>query len=196
MKRICVFCGSGRGIHPEYSERARDLGRLLARQKIGLVYGGAGVGLMGEMARTALAEGGEVIGVIPKSLAEKEVALKELADLRIVGSMHERKALMSDLSDGFIALPGGLGTIEELFEMLTWAQLGIHKKPCGILNIRGYFNHLISFLDHTVSQQFIQPANRRMIIIEKDIDTLLKKFFAYKPPTEDKAKWALGMKNT
>ncbi len=135
MKRICVFCGSSPGARLEYARAARELADLLIKRNIGLVYGGARVGIMGEIASAVLKQGGEVIGVIPQELVEKEVAFTELTDLRIVGSMHERKALMAELSDGFIALPGGLGTIEEFFEVLTWAQLGLHRKPCGLLNV-------------------------------------------------------------
>ncbi len=137
MKRVCVFCGSSPGARPEYLQAAIELGQALAGKNIGLVYGGAKVGMMGKIAESVLEKGGEVIGVIPKDLVEREVAFTGLADLRVVGSMHERKALMADLSDGFIALPGGLGTIEEFFEVVTWAQLGIHPKPCGLLNVRG-----------------------------------------------------------
>lgn len=176
-----------------YVEAARNLGRILAENKIGLVYGGARVGIMGEIAVSVIENGGEVIGIIPKYLAEKEVAFTDLTDLRIVGSMHERKALMAELSDGFIAMPGGLGTIEEIFEALTWAQLGLHDKPCGLLNVDGYYDKLLEFMDHTVEQKFIRPENRSMILVDDDPEKLLVKFSNYTAPVVDKAKWALEM---
>lgn len=193
IRRVCVFCGSGKGSIPEYLASAKELGRLLASEKIGLVYGGAKVGTMGAIASSVVENGGEVIGVIPRSLVDKEVAYTELADLRIVSSMHERKALMADLSDGFIAMPGGLGTIEEIFEALTWAQLGIHSKPCGLLNICHFYDRLIDFLDFTVEQQFIRIENREMILIDENPKQLLDQFEAYQPPLIDKAKWALEL---
>src|ERR1043165_174167 len=145
FRRVCVFCGSSPGARPEYRQAAEAMGRLLASRRIGLVYGGGNVGLMGLLADAALSAGGEVIGVIPRHLDAREVAHRGLPDLRVVASMHERKALMADLSDAFIALPGGLGTLEEMFEILTWAQLGLHRKPCGLLNVLGYFDRLLSF---------------------------------------------------
>jgi uncharacterized protein (TIGR00730 family) len=193
LKRICVFCGSSPGSHPKYLHAARELGRLLVRQGIELVYGGARVGMMGAIATTVLQEGGKVIGVIPRGLAEKEVAFTNLTDLRVVDSMHERKALMAELSDAFIALPGGLGTIEEFFEILTWGQLGLHHKPCGLLDIGGYFHSLLSFLDHAVDQQFIEPEHRSMILVDEQPAALLEQFRCYQPPTVDKAKWALRL---
>ena len=193
MKRICVFCGSSPGSGSEYLEAAKHLGYLLADKNIGLVYGGAKVGMMGKLAEAVLEKGGEVIGVIPKGLVEKEVAFTGLPDLRVVGSMHERKALMADLSDGFIALPGGLGTIEEFFEIATWAQLGFHPKPCGLLNIKKYYDTLIDFLDHTVSEKFMELEHRSMIIVDENPERLLQKFAAYHPPVADKAKWALQL---
>ena len=176
-----------------YIDAARDLGLALIKNNIGLVYGGAGVGLMGEIANTFIEHSAEIIGVIPRDLAEKEVACTDLSDLRIVNSMHERKSLMVELSDGFIALPGGFGTIEEFFEVLTWAQLGIHGKPCGILNIRGYFDYLIEFLDHMVSQKFIGKEHRSMVLIADNPAELINKFQSYRPPQIDKARWVLGM---
>lgn len=196
MKRICVFCGSSRGLSDQYINAAKELGLALVKRNIGLVYGGASVGLMGEIANTVMEAKGEVIGVIPKALVEREVACKKLPDLRVVGSMHERKALMVELSDGFIALPGGLGTLEELFEVLTWAQLGIHEKPCGILNINGYFDHLVEFLNHTESQKFIEKEHRSMILIDNEPAELIKKFTSYEPPKIDIAKRVLEMKNS
>lgn len=195
MKRICVFCGSSFGANQLYSKSANDLGNALVRRRIGLVYGGARVGLMGEIASAVIKAKGEVIGVIPKELLEKEVAHNDLSDLRIVGSMHERKALMAELSDGFIAMPGGFGTLEEIFEIITWAQLNFHSKPCGLLNIQGYYDNLIDFLDHSVREKFIEPEHRAMIIIDDDPESILKKFDDYQPPKFDKAKWVLAMLN-
>ncbi len=195
MKRLCVFCGSSFGANPVYVKAANDLGTAIAKRGIGLVYGGARVGLMGEIASSVIRAKGEVIGVIPKDLLEKEVAYTDLSDLRVVGSMHERKFLMAELSDGFIALPGGLGTLEEIFEIITWAQLNFHNKPCGLLNIHGYYNDLIKFLNHTVEEKFIEPEHRAMIVIDDDPESLLEKFLIYEPPKVDKAKWVLGMLN-
>lgn len=152
--------------------------------------------MMGRIAEAVLEKGGEVIGVIPKGLVDREVAFTGLADLRVVGSMHERKALMADLSDGFIALPGGLGTIEEFFEVVTWAQLGIHPKPCGLLNVAQYYNRLMQFLDHTVSEKFVEWEHRSMIVVEEDPERLLQTFETYRPPTVDKAKWVLQFSGT
>jgi uncharacterized protein (TIGR00730 family) len=188
-----VFCGSSVGARPEYREAARALARALTRRGIGLVYGGSRVGVMYEIAATALEAGGEVIGVIPQELVDKEVAFTGLSDLRIVGSMHERKALMAELSDGFIALPGGLGTIEELLEVLTWAQLGLHKKPCGLLNVCRYFDALMGFLDHAVEQRFIKPEHLGMLLIEEDPEALLARFGRYHAPSVDKTGWSLGL---
>ena len=193
MRRVCVFCGSSVGARPEYREAARALARALTRRGIGLVYGGSRVGVMYEIAATALEAGGEVIGVIPQELVDKEVAFTGLSDLRIVGSMHERKALMAELSDGFIALPGGLGTIEELLEVLTWAQLGLHKKPCGLLNVCRYFDALMGFLDHAVGQRFIKPEHLGMLLIEEDPEALLARFGRYHAPSVDKTGWSLGL---
>ena len=193
MKRICVFCGSSPGTRPEYLQAAAKLGQALASKSIGLVYGGARVGAMGQIANATLEAGGEVIGVIPEQLVEKEVAFTELKYLHVVGSMHERKALMIELSDGFIALPGGFGTFEEFFEVLTWAQLGMHHKPCGFLNVNGYYDQLIAFLDHAVDQQFLRAEYRAMVLVDKDADGLLAQFAAYQPPTIDKAAWILQL---
>ena len=191
MRRICVFCGSSSGVKPEYAQAARELGSILAQRKIGVVYGGGNIGMMGQLAQATLESGGEIIGVIPKKLFEKKVAFTELADLRVVGSMHERKSLMAELADGFIALPGGIGTLEEFFEVLTWAQLGLHHKPCGLLNISQYYTRLVSFLDHLVDQQFLEPAHRSMLLIDEHPDGLLQQFETYQPPNVDKAVWAL-----
>jgi uncharacterized protein (TIGR00730 family) len=181
MKRLCVFCGSSAGIDPAYRSAAASLGHVLGARGIGLVYGGAKVGLMGAVADAALARGIEVIGVIPHALVSKEVAHDRLTDLRVVSSMHERKALMADLSDGFIALPGGWGTIEEWFEVLTWAQLGIHQKPCGLLNVAGYFDRLLAFARDSVAQGFVRPENQRMMLVDDDPDRLLDAMAAYQP---------------
>ena len=196
MKRICVFCGSSPGAQPEYSRVAQQLGHTLVREKIGLVYGGGRVGLMGIIAQTVWESGGDIIGIIPKGLADREVAYTELADLRVVDSMHTRKALMAELSDGFIALPGGLGTVEEFFEVLTWTQLGIHQKPCGLLNVKGYFSKLMGFIDHTVGEHFVEKEHRSMILEDETPEGLIQKFKTYKPPTIDKAKRALKLANT
>ncbi len=193
MKRICVFCGSSPGGRPEYVQAARQLGHTLANRGIGLVYGGAKVGMMGQLASAVLEAGGEVSGVIPEQLVKKEVAFTELADLEVVGSMHERKARMAALSDGFIALPGGLGTFEEFFEALTWAQLGMHQKPCGFLNVCRYYDKLIAFLNHAVEQQFVKSEYRTMVLVDEDAETLLRKFERYQPPKIDKAAWILAL---
>jgi uncharacterized protein (TIGR00730 family) len=186
MKRICVFCGSSRGSRPEYVQAAKQLGRLLARKKLDLVYGGARVGLMGEIADTVLAEGGEAVGVMPEFLLDKGIAHEGLSDLRIVASMHERKRVMAELADGFIALPGGFGTLEEFFEALTWAQLRMHPKPCGFLNTCQFYRRLLEFLDHAVDEQLLKKEYLSMIIVEDDPETLLEKFEVYHPPTIDK----------
>ena len=193
LKRICVFCGSSPGSRPEYAAAARRLGGLLAGRKIGLVFGGGRVGMMGQLAQAALESGGEVIGVIPRQLHEKKVAFAGLADLRVVNSMHERKALMAELADGFVALPGGLGTLEEIFEILTWAQLGLHGKPCGLLNVAGYFTPLLAFLDRVTGEGFLDAAHRSTILTAEHPEELLRQFEAYRPPLTDKADWALGM---
>lgn len=193
IKKICVFCGSSPGARPEYVQAARQLGAILARRKIGLVFGGGRVGMMGQLAQAALENGGEVIGVIPKDLYEKKVSFTGLSDLRVVGSMHERKALMAGLADGFMALPGGLGTLEEIFEIVTWAQLGMHPKPCGLLNVAQYFTPLLAFLDQVVAQHFLEAAHRSMILTAEDPLELLRLFETYRPPVVDKAAWALGL---
>jgi uncharacterized protein (TIGR00730 family) len=193
MKRICVFCGSSPGAGPEYLEAATALGQALARHKLGLVFGGGRVGLMGHIARAALAAGAEVTGVIPRGLVAREVGFTELTDLRVVETMHERKGLMIELSDGFIAMPGGLGTIEEFFEVVTWGQLGLHQKPCGLLNVNGFFDHLIAFLDTVYQEQFVDAEHRAMVLLENDPDRLLARFAAYQHPTSDKAAWTLRL---
>jgi len=181
VKRLCVFCGSSAGVDPTYRSAADRLGRALGARRIGLVYGGARVGLMGAVADAALASGSEVIGVIPRALVSKEVAHAGLTDLRIVSSMHERKAMMADLSDGFVAMPGGWGTLEEFFEVLTWAQLGIHEKPCGLLNAAGYFDPLLAFLRHSVTEGFVRPENEQMMIVDGDAERLLDAMAVWRP---------------
>ncbi len=185
MNRICVFCGSNPGAAPEYMQAAQNLGRVLAARQLALVYGGAWVGMMGELANSALEAGGHVIGVIPQALADK-VAHTSLSDLRIVNSMHERKALMAELADGFVVLPGGLGTLEEFFEVLTWSQLGMHHKPCGLLNVNQYYRQLAEFLDYAVTQRFLKAEHRAMLLMDDDPGSLLDKFDTYQPPTVDK----------
>ncbi len=186
LKRICVYCGSSSGNKIYYEEEARYLGRLLVERGIELVYGGARVGIMGAIADEVLNEGGKVTGVIPQNLVRREVAHNGLMDLRIVDSMHERKALMSELSDGFIALPGGLGTLEELFEILTWSQLGLHSKPTGLLNIGGYYDRLIGFLDYAVGESFLKPVNRSLLLIKDKAEDLIDTFEHYQSPVLEK----------
>jgi uncharacterized protein (TIGR00730 family) len=182
MMRVCVFCGSSPGARPAYADAAVRLGRALAANGVGLVYGGAQVGLMGIVADSALAAGGSVVGVIPRALEELELAHRGLTELHVVGSMHERKALMAELADGFIALPGGIGTLEELFEVMTWAQLGMHRKPCGLLDVDGYFAGLLAFLDHMADERFLRPVHRAMLLVESEPERLLAGFRAYQPP--------------
>ena len=186
MKRIAVYCGSNKGVRPEYAAAAEQLGTLLAREKIELVYGGGMVGLMGIVADAVLKNGGHVIGVIPEKLVIKEVVHEKLPDLRVVKNMHERKALMAELADGFIALPGGYGTFEELFEVLAWSQLGWHQKPVGLLNTAEFFQSLLNFLDHTMSSGFIRPKHRELVLVENTAEALLSKLKSFKPATEIK----------
>ncbi|MCO6440342.1 MAG: TIGR00730 family Rossman fold protein [Nitrococcus mobilis] len=176
MKRLCIYCGSSLGRDPVYLEAARVLARRLAHRGIGIVYGGSSVGLMGAMADAALAEGGEVTGVIPDSLMDREPGHPGLTELHVVASMHQRKAIMTELADGFIALPGGLGTLDELFEILTWAQLGLHCKPCGVLNVKHYYAPLVRLLDHAVEAGFVRPQHRGILIVEADPEVLLVRF--------------------
>ena len=188
MKRVCVFCGSNPGVREDYRNSAQALARALAGRGLGLVYGGGNVGLMGMLADSMLQAGGEVIGVIPRSLVAKEVAHHGVTELRIVDTMHERKALMNDLSDAFIALPGGFGTLDELFEILTWSQLGIHGKPSGLLNVAGYYDRLLAMLDHAVAERFLRPAHRELVIADSDVDALLQRLAAFVPVPA--GKWA------
>jgi uncharacterized protein (TIGR00730 family) len=182
VQNLCVFIGSNPGHHPAYADAARGLARLLVARGLGLVYGGARIGLMGIVAKEMTAAGGDVVGVIPQDLVDREVANTELDDLRVVGSMHERKAMMASLADGFIALPGGLGTLEELFEILTWSQLGLHAKPCGALNVRGYYDGLATFLDRSVSEGFVRPQHRDLLLLDEDAEALLDRLEAWTPP--------------
>lgn len=186
MNRVCVFCGSSPGARPGYRAAAERFGTLLAKRGIGLVYGGASVGLMGAVADAALAAGGEVVGVLPRALARKELSHGRLTELRLVDSMHERKAQMADLSDGFVALPGGVGTLEELFEILTWAQLGLHAKPCALLDTDGYFAALLAFLDHAVDERFVRPEHRAMLLVDESPERLLDAMARYRAPRVDK----------
>ena len=182
MNRVCVFCGSGSGSNPQYLEAATRVGHTLARRGLGLVYGGGSVGLMGAVANAALAAGGEVVGVIPKALQLRELAHCKLTTLHVVGSMHERKAKMAELSHGFLALPGGMGTLEEFAEILTWAQLGLHARPCGLLDVAGYYRPLIAFLDHAVAEGFVRTEHRSLVIVGDDPDALLDAFAQWRAP--------------
>ena len=182
IKNICVYCGSSPGKNPAYSQAAENLALALCERNIGLVYGGSAVGVMGTIADAVLAAGGEATGVIPKALAVKEVAHDNLSELHVVASMHERKAMMADLADGFIALPGGWGTLEEIFEILTWAQLGFHDKPCGLLNIEGYYDGLFDFLENSFEQQFVNELYRPMLMKAHEPLALLDQFATYRAP--------------
>jgi len=182
MKRICVYCGSSPGVSPVYADAARGLAETLVQSKIGLVYGGSSKGIMGVIADHVLELGGSATGVIPQSLKEKEVAHLNLTELHVVDSMHARKTLMAVLSDGFIAMPGGTGTLEEIVESLTWAQLQFHEKPCGLLNVNGYFDHLLAFLDHAVTEGFLRAEHRHMLQVDDNPTALLNKFRDYEAP--------------
>lgn len=182
LRRVCVFCGSRMGAHEYFAEQARALGTALVQAGLGLVYGGARVGLMGALADATLAAGGEVIGVLPRALMRTELAHPGLHALHVVGSMHERKALMAELADGFVALPGGYGTLDELFEILTWAQLGIHHKPIVLLNWRGYYDPLLEFLEHTERQGFVAGTDQRLLLVGADATTALALLREYVPP--------------
>lgn len=186
FNRLCVFCGSNGGRREAYLDAARELGGEMARRGITLVYGGGNVGIMGVIADAVLEVGGHVIGVIPQALKRRELAHAGLTELHVTSSMHERKALMAELSDGFIALPGGLGTFEEFLEILTWAQLGIHRKPCALLNVAGYYDPLVTFLDHSVTERFVRPEHRAMMLVEESPASLLDQMAAYTPPQVEK----------
>ncbi len=182
INSICIYCGSSSGRLEAYSTAASELAQALVSRNIRLVYGGAGIGLMGRVADEVLKLGGQAIGIIPKALAHKEVAHKNLTELHVTDSMHERKMLMAELSDGFIALPGGIGTLEELFEIWTWAQLGFHNKPCGLLNVEGYYDLLIGFLDHVAAEQFFKKDHHALLLVETNPDVLLDRYAIYQPP--------------
>ncbi|HET8606235.1 MAG TPA: TIGR00730 family Rossman fold protein [Gaiellaceae bacterium] len=182
MKRICVFCGANTGTAPVFRGAAIALAEAIVRRGLGVVYGGGAVGLMGELADAARAAGGEVIGVIPRHLVDREIGHRGLDDLRVVGSMHERKALMSELADGFAALPGGWGTLEELVEVVTWAQLGLHGKPVGILNVTGYFDPLLAFRERAIAAGFVRADHSDLLLVAEDPDELLDRFEAHVPP--------------
>jgi len=186
MDRICVFCGSSAGSSAIYAEKARELGRTLGRRKIGVVYGGGGVGLMRELADGALAEGGEVIGVIPRALELRELAHGGLTRLEVVSSMHERKARMAELAGGFVALPGGMGTLEEFAEVLTWAQLGLHAKPIALLDVAGYYRPLVSFFDQAVAHGFVRPEHRALVLVAEGAEAILEAFAAWHPPAVER----------
>lgn len=179
LRRVCVFCGSKHGVRPEYTEAARATGTALVAAGIELVYGGGRVGLMGEVADAVLAAGGQVIGVIPERMADREIAHHDVTDLRVVGSMHERKALMYELSDGFIALPGGIGTLEELFEITTWSQLGLHTKPTGLLDVEGFYTPLVAFLDQLVNEGFVAERHRALLRVADKPADLLEQLAAF-----------------
>jgi len=193
INTICVYCGSSPGRSPVFRAAAQQLGSEIASRGIHLVYGGASVGLMGEVARAALAGGSKVTGVIPKTLADQEVAFMELDDLIVVNSMHERKARMAELADGYIAMPGGYGTFEEFFEVLTWAQLGMHAKPCGLLNVKNYYGQLLAFLDHAVLEMFIHAPHREMILSAVDSIDLIDQMAAYDTVPVKKSEWVRAM---
>ena len=182
MRRVCVFTGSSTGRAPEYRHAAEGLGRLLAQRGVGLVYGGARLGLMGAVANAVLAAGGAVTGVIPGAIAEKEIAHDGLTELHVVGSMHERKAMMAGLADAFVAMPGGWGTLEEFFEILTWAQLGLHEKPCGLLNVGGYFDGLLAFLAHATAEGFVRPEHASMFCVADTPADLLERLATCRTP--------------
>jgi uncharacterized protein (TIGR00730 family) len=182
LRTVCIFCAANPGVHPLYAERARDMGRFLAGSGRRLVFGGGRTGLMGALAEGALGAGGEVIGIMPKHLVDREVAHTGLTELHVVSSMHERKALLAELSDGFLAMPGGLGTMEELFEIWTWGQLGLHRKPYGLLEMNGFFAPLLAFIDHAVGEGFIQQLNRDLLVVDEDPAALIARMEAVVPP--------------
>lgn len=186
MQRVCVFCGSNPGASPAYREAARDVGRALAERGLGLVYGGSRSGTMGVIADAALDAGGKVFGVIPRALVDKEIAHTGLTELQIVETMHERKARMTELADGFVALPGGYGTLDEFFEVVTWAQLGLHRKPCALLNVGGFFDALIAYLDHAVGSGFVREEHRALILVEADPGRLIDRMRAHRVPPAEK----------
>ena len=188
MKRVCVFCGSASGSNPNYATAARELGSALVTRNLGLVYGGGRIGLMGEVATAVMAAGGEVIGVIPQALSGKEIAFTEATELIVTDSMHARKSKMADKADAFVALPGGYGTCDELFEILTWAQLGIHRKPVGLLNVNGFFTPLLAWLDHIVGERLLKSKHREMLLVAETVNDVLDKLAAWVPAMPE-TKW-------
>jgi len=194
IKSLCVYCGSSPGAKPDYVALSERLAKTMAEQNLGLVYGGAHVGIMGALANRLMDMGGKVVGVIPEALVEMEVAHQGLTELHIVADMHERKATMARLSDGFISLPGGLGTLEEMFEMLTWSQLGLHGKPCGLLNVAGFYDDLLRFLDNACSEKFMLPHHRALLIDSTDPEDLISRMKAYVPEVKSKLDWQLLQK--
>jgi len=186
LKNICVYCGSNAGNDPIYTTQAQALGRSLVERGLGLVYGGSRVGIMGVVADAVLQAGGRAIGVLPEALMQKELAHKGLTELHVVASMHERKTMMAAKADAFVAMPGGIGTLEEIFEVWTWAQLGFHNKPCGLLNVAGFYDKLAGFLNHAADSGFMQPQHRQMLAVESDANRLLDRFATYEAPTVSK----------
>ncbi len=186
MQRLCVYCGSNKGVRADYADAATRLAEALVERGIGLVYGGASRGIMGILADAVLARGGEVTGIIPQAINKREVMHAGLTNLQVVDTMHERKAAMADLSDGFVALPGGFGTLEEIIEIVTWGQLQFHSKPCGILNVANYYDGLLAFIDHSVAEGFLRPQHRDALIIDDDPESLLRRFASYAAPTVQK----------
>ncbi|MEQ8206088.1 MAG: TIGR00730 family Rossman fold protein [Woeseia sp.] len=186
MKAICVYCGSSPGVRDDYAGAAKSLAAALTERDLALVYGGASKGIMGVLADAVLDLGGRVVGVIPQALRDKEIAHPKLSELHVVASMHERKALMAELADGFIALPGGFGTLEEIIETVTWAQLGFHSKPCGLLNVAGYYEPLLAFIDRSVAEGFVRHEHRSILMVEERAESLLESFASYQPVLRDK----------
>jgi uncharacterized protein (TIGR00730 family) len=182
VRSVCVFCGSSPGARPAYAEATEELATLLVADGIGVVYGGGGVGLMGKLADAVLALGGEITGVIPDALVDREIGHPGVHDMRTVGSMHERKALMAELSDAFVALPGGIGTLEEIIEVLTWTQLGLHRKPCALLDVAGFYAPLRAFLDHAVAEGFLSDGHRGMLLVDDDVEALLARIERWEAP--------------
>ncbi|HLW53840.1 MAG TPA: TIGR00730 family Rossman fold protein [Candidatus Angelobacter sp.] len=182
LRRICVFCGSSLGSRPAYEHAARRMGEILAERGIGVVFGGGCIGLMGVLADGALARGGEVIGVIPDGLMRREIGHRGVTKLHVVETMHQRKALMADLSDAFVAMPGGYGTLEEICEAITWSQLGIQQKPCGLLNVENYWNGLLAALDHAVNEKFVRPENGQLVLVATTPESMLERLLEWSPP--------------
>jgi uncharacterized protein (TIGR00730 family) len=186
MKQVCIFCGSYQGSQPIYMTAAHAMGMGLAQRGLGLVYGGGRVGLMGAVADGTLAGGGKVVGVIPQSLVDRELAHARLSEMHVVSSMHERKAMMAEIADAFVAMPGGFGTLDELFEIITWAQLGFHHKPIALLNVGGYFEPMLTFIEHMATEGFIKPEHRRAVLVKNEVDDLLDTLLNYQPPPLEK----------